>query len=98
MDKDFRYKKYIFEIKLFLLHWQESDYLSHSFHCPKVSEPPDLRPYPLSRPSQMFCLTEALLLCGEPKYEEHRASLRGSQLYLLSATKERREKGRMGGV
>ena len=30
--------------------------------------------------------------CGTPKDEEHRASLRGSQLYLLSATKERRER------
>lgn len=40
---------------------------------------------------------EALFSLVHQKDEEHRASLRGSELYLLSATRER-ERGRMGGV
>lgn len=66
--------------------------LGTPWYWPQTSRPP---PHKKKR----LCWAKAPLLCGTPKDEEHRASLRGSQLYLLSATREReREKGRMGGV
>lgn len=67
--------------------------LGTPWYWPQTSRPPP--PHKKKR----LCWAKAPLLCGTPKDEEHRASLRGSQLYLLSATREReREKGRMGGV
>lgn len=60
------------------------------FYSPWCSEPPgtDLRPAFFTPPKKRPCGAKAPFLFATPKDEGHRASLRGSQLYLLERERE----------